>query len=206
MPKLPGPAYANLGGPIGRRLAGGAGGLGDQLKPIGRILDPAGIARGNFGDFGGGFKESFRSALDPAGVFSNNDPKRVKGSIDPVAGTYTARNYGKNNAAISAAATEFLRTGRIPKSMKHMSGMFTGVKKAIRQQLKTGGPEGGAWQWGTPSAGAPTNIPGQGPINWGQQAPQGPQGPQAPGQGRMTWGQPPPPPYAQGLRNFGGGG
>jgi hypothetical protein len=169
------PQYANLGGPLGRRAAGGAGGLGDQMKPIGRILDPAGIGRGNLTDFKGGFLESARSTLDPAGVFGSrdHDPKDAKGVLDPAAGTFTIKNYGKNNAAISAAATEFLRTGRVPSSLKHAEGAFKDIKHQIRQQLNSGGPGGGAWQWGTPSAGAPTTIPGQGPINWGQQPGQG---------------------------------
>jgi hypothetical protein len=146
--------------------------IGNQFKNgIRNGLDPAGILGGERNPF----KQAgniVRNSLDPAGIFSNNDPKKVKGHVDPVTGTYVVENYGKNKDAISAAATEYLRTGNIPPSMKHMRGMFTGVKNQIRDQLAHGGEGGGAWQWGTPSAGAPTTIPGQGPVNWGNGAQQ----------------------------------
>jgi hypothetical protein len=164
MPQLPAGHFT--GGAFKRELGNG---IRNGLDPAGGQLNPI-KATGNI----------VRNTLDPAGIFGSNDPKKVKGAIDPVTGTYTASNYGKNNAAISAAATEFLRTGNIPKSMKHKDGMFTKVKKQIKDQLAHGGPNGGAWKWGTPSAGAPTVIPGQGPVDWGNAPP--PLG-QAPGAG-----------------------
>ena len=154
--------------------------LGSGIK---NGLDPAGLFHGKFGDP--------RNVFDPAGVFGGNDPKKVKGTIDPTTGTYTATNYGKNNAAISAAATEFLRTGNIPPSMKDARGMYTKVKRDIKNQLAHGGAGGGAWQWGTPSAGAPTVIPGQGPVNWGGQPPP-PTGAPPPGNIPPPTGAPPP--------------
>ena len=122
----------------------------------------------NFGNIGGTFRESARNALDPLGAFSGG-PKRVKGNIDPTTGTVTVGNYGKNNDALSAAFTNYLRTGD-KGVLRDSGGAYKDLKKQIQALQETG------WKWGTPSAGAPTVLPGQGPLEWT-------------GAGRAQWGQ-----------------
>jgi hypothetical protein len=116
--------------------------------------------------------------VDPLGITGRDAPKKVKGSIDPTTGTVNVSNYGKYQPGLEAAYTQYLRTGEVPKQLKHGKGAFKNLKNEIRDFRATGGQGGGAWNWGTPSAGAPTNIPSQGPVNWGQPPPVGgpPQG------------------------------
>jgi hypothetical protein len=145
-------------------------------------LDPAGILGGERNPF----KQAgniVRNTLDPAGVFGGNDPKKVKGVIDPTTGTVDVTNYGKYQPGLEAAYTQMLRTGVVPPELKHGGGAYKGLKRQIRDIWAHGGPDGGPWKWGTPSAGAPTVIPGQGPVNWGAGPGQPPPLGQAPGAG-----------------------
>ena len=211
----PGPDYMRALDPANVR-GGGIGDIGNIGKLGGRFFDPAGLTRGNFTNPLGGVEEGIRSALDPAGVFgSGKDPKKVKGVIDPITGTVDVTNYGKYQPGLEAAYTQMLRTGVVPKELKHGAGAYKPLKQAIRQQWATGGVGGGAWKWGTPSAGAPTLIPSQGPVNWGGGAPP-PAGGAPPPAGGGSWTKPPrlpsPAPYdpqsarAAALRNPTGGG
>ena len=131
-----------------------------------RGLDPADV-RNSAGNLSGArIGNVVRNAADPLGIdplklFGSGGPKKVKGQIDPTTGTVTVGNYGKNNQALSDAFTNYLRTGD-KGNLRNAGGAFEGLKKQIQQLQGTG------WKWGTPSAGAPTVLPGQGPVNWGQ--------------------------------------
>lgn len=109
-----------------------------------------------------GGRSFVRGTLDPANVFGKPSPKKVKGTIDPTTGTVSVGNYGKNNAALSGAFTDYLRTGDKGK-LKDAGGAYKPLKKQIQALQATG------WKYGTPSAGAPTVLPGQGALGWGQQ-------------------------------------
>ena len=139
----PGPDYMRALDPANVR-GGGIGDIGNIGKLGGRFFDPAGLTRGNFTNPLGGVEEGIRSALDPAGVFgSGKDPKKVKGVIDPITGTVDVTNYGKYQPGLEAAYTQMLRTGVVPKELKHGAGAYKPLKQAIRQQWATGGVGGG---------------------------------------------------------------
>jgi hypothetical protein len=197
----PGP---NGGIPIERGFQ--VGNLGREIKSgIGHAINP-------IGDFK---NRGIGAAFDPAGLFVRSDPKKIKGSIDPATGTVDVSNYAKYQPGLEAAFTSYLRTGNVPPELKDLKGAAKGLKNQIKDLQATG------WQWGTPSAGAPTVIPGQGPVNWGQQPGTGTGTPPAttPGTGTppaAPWVKPPqlpsPAPYnpqaarADALRNPTGGG
>jgi hypothetical protein len=131
-----------------------------QPSMLQRGLDPAGKFRGTFGDFRGGLQQSMRNGLDPLGAFGGGGPKKVKGAIDPATGTVTVGNYGKNNDALSAAFTNYLRTGD-KGALRDSGGAYKPLKREIQRLQATG------WKWGTPTAnGGQTTIPGQGPLDW----------------------------------------
>jgi len=149
------PNWGNLLGPTVNKAAGLKGGnISDLNASVGRGLDPAGITRGTFGNLGAGLKEGLKSALDPAGVFSNTRPKSVKGTIDPTTGTVTVSNYKKYQQDLSNAYTNYLRTGEVGQ-LTGGSGAFKKLKQQIADLRASG------WQYNPQAQGAPT--PNTGP-------------------------------------------
>jgi hypothetical protein len=90
-------------------------------------------------------------------------------------------NYGKYQPGLEAAFTSMLRTGNVPPELKHLKGAAKKLKNQIKDFRATGGVDGGAWEWNTPSSGMPTTIPGQGTINWGNSPGMSATPPPAPG-------------------------
>lgn len=134
--------YGNLVGPK----------LGD-LGAVSRGLDPMGLTRGNFGNLRGNINDVARQTVDPAGVFGN-DPKKVKGKIDPTTGTVTVGNYGKHNEALSNAYTNYLRTGN-KGQLTGGNGAFKPLKKEIQRMQASG------WTPPAPQTAAPPTTPGR---------------------------------------------
>jgi hypothetical protein len=201
-PMPPSGGGVGVGGPTAPAPQGGGGvpkfqtnsqyALGNLARPFDPLATRLVAGPAGFG--GGGIK----GMIDPLGAVLGRDaPKKVKGSIDPATGTVDVSNYGKYQPGLEAAYTQYLRTGEVPKQLKHGKGAFKNLKNEIRDFRATGGQGGGAWNWGTPSAGAPTNIPSTGPVNWGQPAPGAPPAGQPPvgqppvqGQSRPQWQRP----------------
>jgi hypothetical protein len=152
-----------------------ASSVANRAKGPGRLernFDPAGVLTSGGNPFKTLNSNTLRNTLDPAGIFGGGGVKAVKGSIDPTTGTVNVSNYGKDKEALSAAFTNYLRTGD-KGNLRDAGGAFRPLKRQIQELQATG------WKYGTPSAGMPTVLPGQGPVNWGPQ-PGNPQPPPRP--------------------------